>query len=123
MLKNKRGITLIALVITIIILLILASVSLNLVLGDNGIIERAQQALEKTEEAEAREKVELTISEYPLVSTEQSFEDFLKSKVPSIFDEVKKNEDGNFEIKKGKYTITVDGQGNIKEVGSLICFF
>ena len=86
--------------ITIIILLILASVSLNLVLGDNGIIERAQQALEKTEEAEAREKVELTISEYPLVSTEQSFEDFLKSKVPSIFDEVKKNEDGNFEIKK-----------------------
>lgn len=116
MLKNKRGITLIALVITIIILLILASVSLNLVLGDNGIIERAQQALEKTEEAEAREKVELTISEYPLVSTEQSFEDFLKSKVPSIFDEVKKNEDGNFEIKKGKYTITVDGQGNIKEV-------
>lgn len=41
MLKNKRGITLIALVITIIILLILASVSLNLVLGDNGIIERA----------------------------------------------------------------------------------
>ena len=42
MLKNKRGITLIALVITIIILLILASVSLNLVLGDNGIIERAQ---------------------------------------------------------------------------------
>ena len=51
MLKNKRGITLIALVITIIILLILASVSLNLVLGDNGIIERAQQALEKTEEA------------------------------------------------------------------------
>lgn len=116
MLKNNKGITLVALVVTIVILLILAGVSLNLVLGDNGIVRKAQEAREKTEEADARDKVELAIAEYPLASDGQSFEDFLNSKVPKDFDEVKKNEDGNFEIKKGKYTITVDDQGNIKDV-------
>lgn len=42
MLKNNKGITLVALVVTIVILLILAGVSLNLVLGDNGIVRKAQ---------------------------------------------------------------------------------
>ena len=41
---NKKGITLIALVITIIILLILAAVAIQLALGDNGLITRAQSA-------------------------------------------------------------------------------
>ena len=42
--KNNRGITLIALVISIIVMLILAGVSLNAVIGDNGIITQAQNA-------------------------------------------------------------------------------
>lgn len=46
--KNKRGITLIALVITIIVLLVLAGVSLSLVLGDNGIIKKSIKSEEKT---------------------------------------------------------------------------
>ena len=41
---NNKGITLIALVITIIILLILAAVAIQLALGDNGLITRAQSA-------------------------------------------------------------------------------
>ena len=45
-LKNK-GITLIALVITIIVLLILAGVSLSMISGENGILSKAQQAKEK----------------------------------------------------------------------------
>ena len=90
MLKNNKGITLVALVVTIVILLILAGVSLNLVLGDNGIVRKAQEAREKTEEADARDKVELAIAEYPLAPDGQSFEDFLNSKVPKDFDEVKR---------------------------------
>ena len=43
-LNNKAGITLIALVISIIIMLILAGVSLNATIGDNGIITQAQNA-------------------------------------------------------------------------------
>jgi len=42
--KNRRGITLIALVITVIVMLILAGVSLNAIVGDNGIITNAQNA-------------------------------------------------------------------------------
>ena len=48
--KNK-GITLIALVVTIVILLILAGVSINLVLGPNGLITKAQEAAQKTNQA------------------------------------------------------------------------
>ena len=48
--RNNKGITLVALVVTIVVLLILAGVSINLVLGDNGIVKRAQEAKNKTEE-------------------------------------------------------------------------
>ena len=48
MLKNKKGITLVALVVTIVVLLILAGVSINLVLGDNGIIAKAKEAQRKS---------------------------------------------------------------------------
>ncbi len=47
----KKGITLIALVVTIVVLLILASVSITVVFGDNGILQLAKEAGEKTNEA------------------------------------------------------------------------
>ena len=50
-LKSKKGITLVALVVTIVILLILAGVSINAVLGDNGIITKAKEAQRKSAEA------------------------------------------------------------------------
>ncbi len=46
--RNQRGITLVALVVTIIILIILAGVSINMVVGDNGIITQAQRAARET---------------------------------------------------------------------------
>ena len=46
--KNQKGITLVSLVITIIVLIILAGISINILLGDNGIITKAQQAKENT---------------------------------------------------------------------------
>ena len=62
-LKNKNAITLIALVITIVILIILAGVAINLTLGDNGIFRKTITAREDYELAAAREKVELKIAE------------------------------------------------------------
>ena len=56
--KNK-GITLIALVITIIILLILASVTIATLTGENGIITKATEAKEKTEQAAIEEQLSL----------------------------------------------------------------
>ena len=61
--KSSKGITLIALVITIIVLLILAGVSIATLTGDNGILTRAQDAKNKTEEAEDIEKIRLAVSE------------------------------------------------------------
>ena len=49
--KNNKGITLVALVVTIVVLLILAGVSINLVLGNNGIIVKAKEAQRKSAEA------------------------------------------------------------------------
>ncbi len=56
MLKQMKGITLIALVITIIVLLILAGVSIAMLTGDNGILNQAQKAKNETENAQAEEE-------------------------------------------------------------------
>ena len=58
-LKNEKAITLIALVITIIVLIILAGVSINLVLGNDGIITKAREARENTVVGQEKEQVEL----------------------------------------------------------------
>ncbi len=57
--KGDRGITLIALVVTIIVLLILAEVSISMLTGQNGILRRAAEAKEKTEESGKKEKTDL----------------------------------------------------------------
>lgn len=57
--KNIRGITLISLVVTIVVLLILAGVTINMLLGDNGILTRAAEAKEKAKEAENKELEQL----------------------------------------------------------------
>ena len=49
--KNNNGITIVALVVTIVVLLILAGVSINLVLGNNGVISKAKEAETKSGEA------------------------------------------------------------------------
>ncbi len=57
--KKRDGITLVALVITIVILIILAGVSLNLTLGESGIVTIAKQAKENMEIAQIKEETKL----------------------------------------------------------------
>ena len=59
--RNARGITLIALVITIIVLLILAGVTISALSGDNGILKRATEAKAKTGKENAEEQIKLAI--------------------------------------------------------------
>ena len=59
---NQKGITLVALVITIIVLLILAGVSIATLTGQNGILTRANDAKEQTEIAEEKEAINLAYS-------------------------------------------------------------
>ncbi len=60
-LRKTKGITLIALVITIIVLLILAGVTISTLTGENGILTRAQMAKEDTEKATAEERIQTEI--------------------------------------------------------------
>lgn len=60
---KEKGITLIALIITIIVLLILVGVTINFALGENGLFKIAQEARKKYEQAIAREKLEAVLVE------------------------------------------------------------
>lgn len=59
--KNQKGITLIALVITIIVLLILAGVTIAMLTGENGILNKATGAVSDTEKATAEEAIKMEV--------------------------------------------------------------
>lgn len=63
MLKGQKGITLIALVVTIIVLLILAAVTIAALTGDNGILTNAAKSKQETALGEAKDLVALAINE------------------------------------------------------------
>ena len=110
--KEMKGITLIALVITTVVLMILAGVSINTVLGDDGIIKKAKEAAEATKRASAEEEMNRLVLEYQLASNDETLESFLQEKVTEgRIDGVTDNGDGTITITKkveGKdYTITV----------------
>ena len=69
--RKDRGITLIALVVTIIVLLILAGISISILTGQNGILNRATEAKEKTENANEDEQRKLAQAE-ALMNTEKT---------------------------------------------------
>lgn len=72
--EQEQGITLIALVITVVILIILATVTLNVVLGEGGLIQRAQQAKDLTEQATLEEQQGLNslMSEFTNIMAEET---------------------------------------------------
>ena len=118
--KNKqRGITLIALVVTIIILIILAGVSMNMIVGENGIIKRAAEATKETEIATDKEKIILAVSEAQI--TDDGYQKLnlnnLQEAVDNQFGEEKAkvidNGDGTFSIvvsnNQKTYSISVNG--------------
>lgn len=74
--KKNKGITLVALVVTIIVLLILAAVSINFVFGENGVLLRAKQGALETEESRAKEAVETFLTGLTIEKGE-SFKDYI----------------------------------------------
>ena len=102
--QNNNAITLIALVITIIVLLILAGVTLSMVMGDSGIFTKANQAKEQTQLANAKEIIKLAVLEnevkkYPTKQSDYKEEAELKTEI-----EDKLKEEG-YKVKDGKITI------------------
>ena len=96
-----------------VVLIILAGVSINAVLGDNGIIKKANQAASVTKEAEVKEAINRTILEFYLTNDYETLEDFLKAKAEDgSIDSVTKNADGTLTVKKGNYSVTVENKTN-----------
>jgi len=57
--KNMKGITLISLVVTIVVLLLLAAITINVTIGEDGIITQAVEARKTMEKAEAKERIQI----------------------------------------------------------------
>ena len=112
-LKENHGITLVALVVTIVVLLILAGVSINLVIGQNGLINRAKEAAKNTTLASLIDEVQTEIAaEQMKVKTMELLNTNLKDVLDRYFENVPesyylksdtvlktKAEYGNYEIK------------------------
>ena len=101
--NKNNGITLIALIITIIVLLILAGVTLNMVMGDSGIFGKANKASEQTQISNAKEIIRMQVLENELNkktkdSNAKSDEDLQEAV------EAKLTEEG-YKIEEGKITI------------------
>ena len=115
--KKNKGITLVALVITIIILLILAGISIS-ALTNTGIFGKAKDAQTKSALAEAKEKMTLLLNEWQMdhVTSTKTLETFLQEKVTDkTIEEYKKLDNGNYEVYINGYVGVIDGEGNIVE--------
>ena len=73
--KNQKGITLIALVVTIVVLLILAGTAIAMLQGDNGIITNAQKAQAANTEGDVRSRVEMAVNSAKTIALARSSTD------------------------------------------------
>ena len=106
-LKRNKGITLIALVVTIIVILILAGISINALVGQNGILSRTIKAKNDSEIASDLEylQVEATseLIDYYQGNDNQSEEDY-------ILDKWSKGNNSSISVNKTDKTVTYNGK-------------
>ena len=120
-LKERKGITLIALVITIIVLLILAGVSIAKLTGQNGILTQANNAKDETEQANAKEKVESAVIATMSQSKRGTLDaDKLVTEITNNYGGTATKTGTGFPVNTtvdGK-SFTVDSDGNVELAGS-----
>ncbi len=118
--KNSKGITLVALIITIIVLLILAMVSIRLVIN-NGIVEKGQTAVNSYQYGEIKEKITLAFREYQMGKMENSnysFEEALENAGVNAKSVTLENETEYMVVvdtNKGEKTFVLTLDGHISE--------
>ena len=108
--SSKKGVTLLALVVTIVVLLILAGVSISMLVGNNGVVTKSKQAKSETEMAEAREDLEQAIG-----AAQGEFSQLWMQNVNSKFLDVLGTDKLKLES-GGDYTIEYD---NAKKTGTI----
>ena len=114
--RKNKGITLIALVITIIVLLILAGVTIASLSGDNGILTRAAEAKEETKKREVEEAIKLAFTEIDIdmyTKDEDKGSRVLGLLESGFFDEGVEHSDGTLGLIKNGYEARIDQNFNI----------
>ena len=113
--RPQRGVTLVALVITIIILLILAGITIAALTGPNGLLNRAVEAREKTSESAAKEAINLALGDWRVenIISGAGLYDYLSGKQDEYGMTLTQNGDGTITIEKDGYSMIVDDQGNV----------
>ena len=106
--KNQKGITLIALVITIIVLLILAGVSIAMLTGENGILSKAVQAGDDTKLSDTEETIKLAVNEILVNANGKLVYNATETTKNSITDTTLK---AALDKISTKYKLTVSGSG------------
>ena len=113
--RKNRGITLIALVITIIVLLILAGVALATIIGDDGVLNKATEAKETNEEAVARERIQIEVAgsfdndgKYNADLAKENLENNLKATI-------QKNSDNSLDVMYDGYKFKINSYGKLVE--------
>ena len=115
--KGKNGITLIALVITIIVLLILAGVTIATLTGDNGILTKAQNAKEKNAQKTVEEQINLAVQASKINEGLVIDKDILEQELTNNGIEIIKSENDElpWTVKKDGYVYTISENGEVKE--------
>ena len=115
--KKNKGITLIALVVTIIVLLILAGISIAMLTGQNGILNRAAEAKNSTETAQTDEQVKLSVAEALSnglgIITEDNLREALNNNVGAGKYELTGDAINGWTIKAADKTYNISGNGSI----------
>ncbi len=120
--RKQKGITLVALVITIIVLLLLAGVTISLLVGENGIITKAKEGGNRTQQAQEKEKIELAVTASIMEDTDKLTieEGNLNTELMNEFGGEKEytltnNQDGSFliRIEKSKRTYYIGNYGEV----------
>ena len=115
--NGKNGITLIALVITIIVLLILAGVTIATLTGDNGILTKAQNAKEKNAQKTVEEQINLAVQASKINEGLVIDKDILEQELTNNEIEIIKSENDElpWTVKKDGYVYTISENGEVKE--------
>ena len=106
--KRQRGITLISLIITIVILIILAGVAINFAIGENGIITKAQEAKKVQIIAEAKEKIgtEILAAQVEAVERNEQLEQTQIEDIISKYGELQADGD-TIKLKDSDYEVSL----------------
>lgn len=118
--KEMKGITLVALVVTIVVLLILAGVSINLIIRDGGIFSLTNKASKETSKASVKEKIQLeaidSIKYENLgIFDIDLFEDNLNKKLGIAEDKIIEEEE-NIIVRTDGYKVTVNKDGQVENI-------